>query len=244
MLALQAPSRSLRLRDAIRWVFFETDQAGWEYAWHGGTLFVVLFRGVPYGITAKHNRHDFSWQQLCVTNQRVGWRVAAINGIYYPTVVAGAHLDSDLGDVAVVEFGPEVGAAFFGGSIYQLEERSISLAGDGDNLTVYGVLSDQSSIDDRSISPSYATLGMEATRATATDPVLGHAIGQWRGHAFKSISGISGAPIFNESRGGLTGMVVRGTLQDNGVCNVWYVSIPAILTLLSGISDGQISSIR
>jgi hypothetical protein len=74
MLSLSPPSRTLRLRDAIRWVFFETEQEGWEYAWHGGTLLVVEFRGVPYGITAKHNRHDFSWQQLCVTNQRVGWR--------------------------------------------------------------------------------------------------------------------------------------------------------------------------
>jgi hypothetical protein len=64
------------VRTATRFVFFDTGLPEWQYASHGGTLFVVLYKGKPYGLTCRHVLKDFNWAQLVVTDQRFGRRVA------------------------------------------------------------------------------------------------------------------------------------------------------------------------
>jgi hypothetical protein len=45
--------------EAIRPVFFETEHPDFLYATHGGTVFVVEFRGRAYGLTCGHVFKDF-----------------------------------------------------------------------------------------------------------------------------------------------------------------------------------------
>ncbi len=52
------------IRRAIRPMLFQTDIQGFEYATHGGTLFVVVYRGRPYGITCRHCFGDFELTDL------------------------------------------------------------------------------------------------------------------------------------------------------------------------------------
>ena len=72
-------------RTAARFVFFDTGLQEWQYATHGGTLFVVNYRGRPYGITCRHVLKDFDWRQLVVTNARVGKQIAGITSVAYPS---------------------------------------------------------------------------------------------------------------------------------------------------------------
>jgi uncharacterized protein (UPF0303 family) len=57
---------------AARMVLFDTGLDEWQYATHGGTLFVVMHSGKPYGITCRHVLQDFDWRQLVVTDKRNG----------------------------------------------------------------------------------------------------------------------------------------------------------------------------
>ena len=68
-------------RTAARFVFFDTEDEHWQYATHGGTMFVVLYKGKPCGLTCRHVLKDFYWRQLVVTNQRQGRQIAGLRSV-------------------------------------------------------------------------------------------------------------------------------------------------------------------
>jgi hypothetical protein len=100
-------------RTAARLVFFDTGDEQWQYATHGGTLFVVLYEGKPYGLTCQHVLKDFDWHQLVVTDQRQGRQVDRLSLVAFPSQPRDAATDTDLLDVAVIQFSDNVDAAFF-----------------------------------------------------------------------------------------------------------------------------------
>jgi hypothetical protein len=91
-------------RTSARFVFFDTGDERWQYATHGGTMFVVLYKGEPYGLTCRHVLKDFDWPQLLVTDQRQGKQIAGVRSVAYPSQPKDAAIDTDLLDVAVIQF--------------------------------------------------------------------------------------------------------------------------------------------
>jgi hypothetical protein len=100
-------------RTSARFVFFDTGNEDWQYATHGGTMFVVVYKGTPYGLTCRHVLKDFSWHQLVVTDQRQGRAVAGLGSIAYPSQPKDEAIDTDLLDVVVIQFSADVGVGFF-----------------------------------------------------------------------------------------------------------------------------------
>lgn len=234
-------SRSLSLqaiKDATRFVLFETDVPDFEIATHGGSMFVVKYKSVPYAITAKHNLHDFSWVQLIVTNTRSGMMTAGPSAIYYASEPTGAAEGSDILDIAVIEFADDVTPDFFKQTAYDLSPSSLAMSEPGDALIVYGALTEKSELVDRQIIPQFAELQFSDTGPAATDPVLRSAIAKWVGLDFRSIAGVSGAPVFNVTKDGVCGMTVRGTLRDDGTSIIYYIDMPDIFRLLDNIAAG------
>ncbi|MGA7452190.1 MAG: hypothetical protein WBW73_13195, partial [Rhodoplanes sp.] len=68
MLETQVLSSGLMIRqdfaEAVRPVFFQTESEEFLYATHGGTLFLVVFRGRVYGVTCAHVFGDFPHGRL------------------------------------------------------------------------------------------------------------------------------------------------------------------------------------
>ena len=92
---------------------FRTGVEGWEYSTHGGTAFIVNFRGKPFGLTCRHVLRDFYWGQLAITAAkfgRKGSQFAALKSLVYPSDPRREAVDTDILDVAVVEFGEKVRA--------------------------------------------------------------------------------------------------------------------------------------
>ena len=83
-------------RTASRFVFFDTGVEEWQYATHGGTPFVVLYRGRLYGLTCRHVWGTFNWGQLIVTANRFGPPVAGLERIAYASNASGAAISSRL----------------------------------------------------------------------------------------------------------------------------------------------------
>jgi hypothetical protein len=222
------------IRDAVRAVLFETGFEGWEYATHGGTLFVVNYKGKVYGVTCAHVLKDFKWNQLVVTERKIGTKKAGLRTVGYPSSPRGAAVDTDILDVAVIEFADDVGSDFFGDTAYILDEKTVRTSLIGDSLQVAGVLKTGTKIEDKTIAPQFCVLEFSDQGALSEDPTLRQAIGKYAAPQFGDIVGISGALVFNLTANALCGMVVRGGMQGD-TCTISYIDIFDIEKLLEAI---------
>jgi hypothetical protein len=83
---------------AVRPVFFQTEFEEFLYATHGGTLFLVSFRGKTYGLTCRHVFQDFALEQLFIAQEkqaRKGSKPAPIKGICYPSAPVDGAVGTD-----------------------------------------------------------------------------------------------------------------------------------------------------
>jgi hypothetical protein len=130
------------LSAAIRVVLFATELDEHPYATHGGTLFVVNFKGVMFGLTARHVFGDFLPEALLVTQEKraeKGSRFAAIRGIRYPSAPRREAIGTDITDLCAVEFSTEVTPDFFYGTAFPLDQSSAGTARLGEELIVCGM---------------------------------------------------------------------------------------------------------
>lgn len=229
------------LKEACRWVCFETPVEGWEVATNGGTLFIVACDGIPYGLTARHNLHTYAWGHLIVTSSRKSNRLAGIRAVSYVGKATGHAEGSDLTDLAIVQFSPDVTAEFFDGSIYDLDEGDLCVSRFDDDLTIYGALSQDSRIGDKVVSATFAELGFRDNGPSFYDPaVLRSARGQWLESRVACLAGISGCPIFNTTQPGLCGMVLRGGIHpETGIATIHYLGIDDIARILHSVHEGN-----
>lgn len=231
-------------RTAVRFVFFDTGNEYWEYATHGGTLFVVLYKGTLYGLTCRHVFKDFSWRQLIVTDMRHGSQIAEVKSIAYPSHPKDAAIDTDLLDVAVICFGNAVSTAFFKDPAYTIDKKTVATSKFGDTLHVAGALKDISEITEDSIAPRYCLLELsdETLSSDRTlpheDPTLRLARGKFHEPEFANVTGLSGSPVFNVTQRSLCGMAVRGTMNAEG-CIIRYVDMFDIIQLLIAVHERQ-----
>jgi len=225
-------------RTAARFVFFDTGEKHWQYATHGGTLFLVQYKGRQYGLTCRHVLKDFEWHQLVVTDQRQGRQVAGLRSVAYPSQPRDEAVDTDILDVAVIEFSDEVGAGFFKDAAYILDEKTMATSTVGDTLHVAGALKSKSEITEDTIAPIYCLLEMADNTATGNDPTLRRAIGKFDKPEFEDVVGLSGSPVFNVTQRALCGMVVRGAMNEE-VCTLWYVDMFDIAKLLTAVHENR-----
>jgi hypothetical protein len=228
-------------RDAIRAVFFQTGIEDWEYATHGGTLFVVNYQGKVYGVTCGHVRKDFEWRQLVVTDKKIGTRAAGLKNVCYPSSPRHSAVDTDIEDLAVIEFADDIGPTFFADTAYVIDPQTARTSSIGDALQVAGVLKAATQIDQGIIAPQFCLLEFTDQGAASEDPTLRQAIGVYEKPEFEEVVGISGSAVFNATANALCGMVVRGGLHENK-CTIRYVDILDILKLIQAVHDGKLET--
>jgi hypothetical protein len=225
-------------RTAARFVFFDTGNEYWQYATHGGTMFIVLYKGKPYGLTCGHVLKDFSWHQLVVTDGRVGKKIAGLRSVAYPGKPNEAATGTDVLDIAVIVFANDVGASFFEDPAYILDEKTMTASRTGDTVHVAGALKAKSEITEDTIAPVYCLLEMTDDTRSMHDPTLRRALGKFEEPEFADVVGLSGSPVFNVTRRAISGIVVRGGLSAD-VCTLWYVDMFDIVQLLETVHANE-----
>jgi hypothetical protein len=218
---------------------FETEHEGFLYATHGGTLFLVDFRGRSYGVTVRHVFQDFEPRTLFITNERQakkGSMSAPIKGLAYPSSPTSAAVGTDISDFCVIEFADDISLGFFKCSPYIMDETTVASAGVGNALQVCGVLKDKSRIDLPDIFFGYCRLQFLDIGYTTSDPTLRQGVAEFFRPDFQSVTGISGSPVFNQTANALCGMVVRGGMSGNR-CTIYYIDIADIYPFLAAVSD-------
>lgn len=159
----------LDLKGACRWVGFQTPIEGHEYATHGGTLFLTSYQGSAYGVTARHNRHTFAWNDLIVAKRRIGNDIAHVTAVSSVSKGLGYAEGSDLLDIAVVQFSGENPPSYFDEGIYDLDRQKICTSRIEDGLTIYGAMSQDSSIGEKTILTTFGELGFVDTGPNGYD---------------------------------------------------------------------------
>jgi hypothetical protein len=229
-------------KDSVRFVMFQTGVEGWEYATHGGTAFIVSFRGKPFGLTCRHVFKDFHWDHLAITGSKFGKKgeqFAKVKSLVYPSDPRGEAVDTDILDIAVIEFANDVGADFFTDAPYILDTKTYGTSSEGDAVLVNGALKEKSDLSEQPvISPTFCLLEFHDRGATSTDPLLREAFVQIHEPKFSSVTGISGSPVYNLTAKKLCGMVVRGTLTGRE-CRIWYIDIFDIMQILIAMIENR-----
>jgi hypothetical protein len=223
--------------DAVRPVFFQTELEEFLYATQGGTLFVVSFRGRYYALTCKHVFGDFRHGNLFVVQERnaqKGSKPAPVKTVCFPSSPVDGAVDTDVGDICVIEFDDDVAPDFFKGCEYVIDETTIVTSQPGHHLQVAGVLKEKTIIDPPDISIGYCRLDFQDVGVTS-DPFLRHAVAWFPSPAFSRVTGISGAPVFDLTANALCGMVIRGGMNGKR-CEIRYVDILDIVRLLEGVN--------
>jgi hypothetical protein len=225
-------------KTATRFIFYDTGLEDWPYATLGGTLFVVLYRGKPYGLTCRHVFGTFDWHQLIVTAEQHGGGVAGLAQIAYPGDPVDHAIDTDILDIAVVLFADDVGAAFFTDPAYVIDAQTITTSKPDDALRVHGALKTPSAITEEAIAPKFCLLEMVDNTPFSHDPTLRSGFGVFDRPEFSNVLGLSGSPVFNVTQNALCGMVVRGAMTGD-TCVLRYVDMFDICKLLEAVHNGH-----
>jgi hypothetical protein len=231
---------NLDVSASVRAVLFATEFDVHPYATNGGTLFVVSFEGKLFGITCRHVFGDFPAEALLVTQEKhgkKGSRFAAIQGLRYPSAPRREAVDTDITDLCVVEFSSDVPPDFFFGTEFPIDGEHAATANGGDALTVFGMLKNPTSIDGHDIAVHWYRLEF-VDNGHSSDPTLRLAVAVYDAPQFDNLTGLSGAPVFNEVSRKLCGMVVRGGMQGDA-CTIHYIDIFDIIRLLEAVVAGQ-----
>jgi hypothetical protein len=212
-------------REATRFVMFQTGIA--DYATHGGTAFVVNYRGKPYALTCLHVPQDFEWSQLVITDVRFGTHFAPLKSIQHASDAQEAAVDADILDVAVIEFREPITSDFFKGSAYIIDQNTVGTSAVGNRLYVAGFLKDLSSIDEK-INAVSCLLEFQDDGSADHDATLRRAIAELDKPEFERVTGLSGAPVFDATTNKLCGMVTRAG-RDRNRWKLHYVDIMHLL---------------
>ncbi len=228
------------LKDCVRFVFFETDVPGWEYATYGGSAFIVNYKGKIYALTCNHVFGDFETSRLALTNKRFGDMVAGYDAIFRPKDPILEAVDTDILDLAIIRFTEDCQSQFFGDDPYIIDDETICTSEKNDKILIEGSLKDLSAIDDKTIKAQFCSLDIIDGGSHEHDATLRSAYGQFSSDIeFSSVTGISGSPVFNKTKNKLCGMVLRGGLDKEYYCNVLYMDIEDIRQVLQSIHSGQ-----
>ena len=224
------------LADAVRLVFFQTEEEQYPHATHGGTLFIVRYRGRPYGLTCRHVFGDFDPNMLHIsarTELRPGLS-AKVQNLGYAVNLGRAAANSDFADLCVIEFADDIAPDFFGGTEYLIDSNTVRTSEPGHDLFAIGISKDGT----RLLPPPDGHIALcllpLRDRGVTNDPLLRWASARYEGTEFQTITGMSGAPVFDLTAGALCGMVMRGTFQ-NGLCEVRYADIHDIVRHIEAI---------
>jgi hypothetical protein len=177
---------------------------------------------------------------IAVTDRKIGDRVAGLKSVFQPSQQRGDAAETDVLDVVIMKFSEDVSLDFFADSAYLLDRRTVATSQAGDRLLVHGALKEGSKIDEKVIAPAFCLLEFTDAGSSANDPTLRVAVAKFLNPEFSSLTGLSGAPVFNVTQNALCGMVVRATTQTVGrQFSLRYVDLFDMMQVLKAAHEGR-----
>ncbi len=218
------------IKRAVRMVLFANESEEYPYTSYGGTLFIIRYNGKFYALTCKHVFQEYTINELIVFRESQPKKGSLSAQIKEMGLFAG---DDELRDLAVIEFDNDIAPDYFGNDFFDLNAQSIELSEVAQSLKVYGYIREKINIDHeaKSIKVLWVDLQMHDSGAASEDHFIRRAQATWPNSPFKSVAGLSGAPMVSGSVGRLCGMVVRGNMSGDAA-TLWFIDVFHILKAL------------
>jgi hypothetical protein len=229
-----APPVPDEIVESVRFVCFETHLEDFRLATNGGTAFVVRYKGTPFALTCRHVLNGFNIDDLVITDSRFRRKAAGIKGLYY---LKNDVEESDLDDICLITFHKHEDDFF--DHAYDLDRLLAISSEPANRLIVTGFLKQKSSISPPNIFAGLCFLQFTDAGVAEFDHGLRRGLATYNSPDFHSISGISGAPVYNSNRRALCGMVARGGLKSDGVCIVYFIDIVAIIRFIEAVASNS-----
>jgi hypothetical protein len=224
----------------VRPVLYDTGITDFQYATHGGTLFLVVYESRVCALTCAHVFGDFDSETLLVPADQIpeeGAPAVTPQGRYVSVNLQGAAEGSDIQDISVLDFPGQATIEFFKNNPFAISEESAGRSDDGHNLVIFGVLKEKTHIDPPDVVIGYTLLEFVDRGPMNADNVLRIAEGAFDNPEITDITGISGSPVFDRDTGKLCGMVARGKVQDQKAI-IYFIDILHILAFLKSSVGG------
>jgi hypothetical protein len=229
------------ISNSVRLALFETGLQEFPYGTHGGVITVVAYQGKPYGITCGHVFRDFQRHQLVVMSgkqSQKGAPLARLKSVAFPSSLRESAAGTDIDDVCVLEFKDDVGADFFKDDVYVIDPATIGTSKKGHKLSAAGTLIEKINLAESPMHGGYCRLEFQDNGPSSFDPTMRHGIAKFEKPEFSNLTGLSGAPVFDETSKVLCGMVVRAGLKD-GDAQIHFIDMYDIVTFLHGVHAGE-----
>ncbi|WKW49705.1 hypothetical protein [Rhodomicrobium lacus] len=232
--------------ESVRPAFFWTGYEDWPYATHGGTILLVQFNHQVFGLTCRHIFGDginrFEESNLFVPEvklAKVGARNASIAEVCYPSSLKPDAIDTSISDLCLLRFSSDFGPSFFTCTAYVIDENTIATGFVGDELAVHGVLKEFTDFAVDPIEIGYCRLGFNDAGQLLHNPIARKAVAEYIKPPFSNLAGLSGAPVFNETKNALSGLVIKGRINERNECVIEYVDIYDIVKFLTAAERGD-----
>src|SRR5262249_13509229 len=144
-------------------------------------------------------------------------------------------------DVVVLEFVEPITCEFFEGTAYIIDNKTVASSDDGHRLLVSGNLKEQTSIVD-DVAPTYVLLEFTDVGIARFDSTLRIGTAKFRERRFDNLSGVSGAPVYDQSANALCGMVLRAGRNEDDLWRIYFADMFDIMQLLDAIHDRKLET--
>ncbi|MEP9350272.1 hypothetical protein [Xanthobacter sp. KR7-225] len=181
---------------------------------------------------------DFNWSQIAITNRRGGRWLAGVDAVILASNPQAYAVDSEILDVAVLELSDNEGISFFSDNLYVIDGNTVCRSQFGDALSIYGSLKRNSFFSNDAMLPTYVSIYGVDFPESSHDLTLRCARANVNNPEIVDLIGLSGSPVYNLSRSGLSGMVVRAGIKDC-IATFWYIDIYDIMQLLCAAHRGE-----
>lgn len=209
---------------SVRFPLFRTGFLEWPLGSNVGTVFLVRYKGRPYAVFPKHIANSFSISDITISSSLSSRKSIGLDHVRMVSGIAPFFTGSDVEDLCVGVF-PRLAKASDFEEIYQLSGDYRCRSQQGDYLTVFGFIKESSSLATDTIIMAHHSFDVTDTGSSQTDPTLRCASAAFNSDSIASISGISGAPVFNHRTKEVCGIVLRGGLTENNNVIINYLDI-------------------
>jgi hypothetical protein len=221
--------------ESVRFPLFRTPIEGWPFATNVGTIFLVNFLDRTYAVFPKHIARNFDLSDLLVTSTLTEVKAIGLNRYLLVRGASEQFESSDIEDLCIGVLPETVKASDFQ-STYPLSDISYEQPQQGDRLTIFGFIKDESFINENTIQAAYQTIEVSDFGPYGFDTNLRVAFGEFQSEVIRSVKGMSGAPVFNNRTKAVCGIVLRGDLKPNGDVSFYYLEGTHVVnTLVAGI---------
>lgn len=226
---------------SVRFPLFFTGIEDYPFATNVGAVFLVKVGKTPIAILPKHILKTFHLRDLRITSSLTVFNSVGVEDAYQFNGYKEATRATDIEDILVAFFPEFVTPSDFE-TIFPFEFMDAAPVQDGDEVVTYGFNRDNSILTKEEVRIHQVVVEAIVTPKKSADFTLRECVGTFNlepeGDKLKSVTGLSGSPVFNRRSGLCCGLTTRGGITENGEIILRFVESFDLIRIINAAVSG------